>query len=36
MEEPTSMKDNLHWDMYIALLKIDEHNAYVLPITKLC
>ena len=30
------MKDNLHWDMYIALLKIDEHDAYVLPITKLC
>ena len=30
MEEPTSMEDN-HWDMYIALPKIDEHDAYALP-----
>jgi len=30
MEEPTSMEDN-HWDMYIALAKIDEHDAYALP-----
>ena len=30
MEESTSMEDN-HRDMYIALPKIDEHDAYVLP-----